>query len=72
MIISGGLLEKVSKIYELYFKSSRASKGYESPEINRKDEVNFSVEGKKKLFLEEVVLDSLRELSTTKFEGEKS
>ncbi len=71
MIVSGSILERVSKIYELYFKNSTKPQGSRSDgvEMKRKDEANFSMEGKRKLLLEEIVLESLDELSTNTFES---
>ncbi|MCD6319995.1 MAG: hypothetical protein J7M03_04870 [Candidatus Desulfofervidaceae bacterium] len=72
MISTNNYLEKVLKVYESQFKTSKkGQKGQVSRTQKRGDEIVLSIEGKKKQIFEEIMLEALSELSNDTFENGK-
>jgi len=71
-ISTNNYLERVLKVYEAQFKTSKKNqKAQISKGQKREDEIVLSIEGKKRQIFEEIMLEALSELSNDIFENGK-
>jgi len=63
------MVESITRIYKSNLLKGRGTKSKKSPSANRYiDEVDISIEGKKRQILENIVLEAIDELPNKTFE----